>query len=58
MLALDEDLQEQVIKEADKVFEEAAAEGRDQLSYTYDFPKFKYMLAFMVSVFLRPHLSS
>lgn len=50
-LALDEDLQEQVIGEVDKIFKEAAAEGREELSYTHDFPKFKYMLAFMVSLF-------
>lgn len=48
-LALDDEIQNRVLEELDRIYNEAAAEGREELSYTHDFPKFHYMLAFLVS---------
>lgn len=38
-----------MIEEIDGVYEGAAREGRKELYYTEDLPKFRYVLAFMVS---------
>lgn len=54
VLALDEALQNRVIEELDRICSDAAAEGREELSYTHDFPKFQYMVAFLVIRFLPP----
>ena len=50
MLALFGDIQDRLVEEIDHVYEEAAREGRTELSYTEDLPKFRYVLAFMVSL--------
>lgn len=49
MLAIKEDLQDRMIAEIDRIYEEAAREGRKELDYVEDLPKFRYTLAFMVS---------
>lgn len=48
VLALYDNLQDRMVEEIDRVYEEAAREGRKELSYTEDLPKFRYILAFMV----------
>ena len=48
ILALYDNIQDEVIREIDWVYDEAKKEGRDELTYTEDFPRFRYMLAFMV----------
>ena len=49
MLALHVDLQDRMIEEVDRNFREAAKQGRQELDYDIDYPKFQYTLAFMVS---------
>lgn len=49
MLALYDDVQDQMTQEIDRVYKEAGEAGRTELSYTEDLPKFRYLLAFMVS---------
>lgn len=49
MLAIKQDLQDRMIEEIDRIYEEAAREGRKELDYVEDLPKFRYTLAFMVS---------
>lgn len=41
-------MQDKVIEEIDAIYARAAEEGRTELSYTHDFPRFRYVLAFMV----------
>ena len=48
-LALDDEIQNRVLEELDRIYNEATAEGRGELSYIHDFPKFQYILAFLVS---------
>lgn len=48
MLALHGDVQDQIIEETDRILREISGEGRDELDYDLDYPKFKYTLAFMV----------
>jgi cytochrome P450 len=47
-MALFEDTQERVIEELDQVLRYSRSCGRDSLSYTEDFPRFRYLLAFLV----------
>ena len=49
ILAIKPDLQDRMIEEIDRIYEEAVREGRRELSYNEDLPKFRYTLAFMVS---------
>lgn len=42
------DLQERLIEEIDTVYAQAAKEGRLNLSHAEDFPRFRYLVAFMV----------
>lgn len=37
-----------MIEEIDRVYGQVSAEGRTELSYSKDFPKFRYLLAFLV----------
>lgn len=37
-----------MLKEIDAIYAQAAQEGRSELSYTHDFPRFRYVVAFMV----------
>jgi cytochrome P450 len=48
ILALYPDIQNRLIEEVDRIWAEAAREGRSELSHTHDMPKFRYMIAFMV----------
>lgn len=48
-LALNGSVQDKMIDEIDRVYSEAAQAGRSELSYSEDLPKFRYVLAFMVS---------
>lgn len=50
-LALYEGLQDSVVEEIDRVWDEAEKEGRTELDYDNDYPKLKYTLCFMVSPF-------
>ena len=52
MLALHSDVQDRIIEELDGIFHEASGEGRAELDYDLDYPKFKYSLAFMVCSFM------
>jgi len=47
-MVLHPELQDQMVEEIDRVFDEARAEGRDQLTYENDYHKFRYVLSFMV----------
>lgn len=47
-LALYPDMQEIIIREIDRVYREAADQGRSVLNYTEDFSKFEYTYGFMV----------
>ena len=49
-LALFENVQQELLNELDQVVEFSQSQGRTELSYTEDFPRFRYMLAFMVSL--------
>lgn len=49
VLALYEPLQDAITQEIDRIYEEAEKAGRKELLYTEDLPKFRYLLAFMVS---------
>ena len=51
-LALYDGLQDSVVEEIDRVYEESEAAGRKELSYEEDYPKLKYTLCFMVSLSL------
>ncbi|KAI4198075.1 MAG: hypothetical protein LQ350_005516 [Teloschistes chrysophthalmus] len=53
-LALYDDLQDRVIEEIDRVYEESEKAGRTHLSYEEDYPKLTYTLCFMVSSALPP----
>ncbi|KAL4916486.1 cytochrome P450 [Aspergillus aurantiobrunneus] len=50
VLALYSDIQDAVAAEVRRVYREAAAAGRSELSYDEDLPKFRYLLAFMHEV--------
>ncbi|KAI0547230.1 cytochrome P450 [Xylaria curta] len=50
VLAIYPDIQNQVLREVDQIWEQARAEGRSELSYNSDFNKFRYLLAFMYEV--------
>lgn len=49
-LALYDGLQDNVVEEIDRVWDEAAKEGRKELDYENDYPKLKYTLCFMASL--------
>ncbi|KAJ8113162.1 hypothetical protein ONZ43_g5217 [Nemania bipapillata] len=51
VLAAMPDVQTKVIEELDRVYEEAAAEGRQELTYGDDFPKLEYTYGFMYETF-------
>ncbi|KAL8826322.1 MAG: hypothetical protein Q9191_003873 [Dirinaria sp. TL-2023a] len=50
-LALRQDLQHRVIAEIDRVYDEANAGGRTELSYSEDFEKLEYTFGFMYETF-------
>ncbi|KAK2755486.1 hypothetical protein FQN54_006423 [Arachnomyces sp. PD_36] len=50
VLTLYDPIQDAVIAEVRRVYREAEAAGRSELSYVEDFPKFRYLLAFMYEV--------
>ena len=50
MLGLYDEVQNTLISEVDKVYQEAFLAGRKELSYTADLPKLRYVFAFMVSL--------
>lgn len=49
-LALYPELQDSVVEEIDRVWDEAEKEGRTELDYDNDYPKLKYTLCFMVTL--------
>jgi cytochrome P450 len=49
-LALFGNVQQELLDELDQVIEFSQSQERTELSYTEDFPQFRYMLAFMVSL--------
>lgn len=48
VLVMEKHIQTRVLQEIDSVYAAAAQEGRSSLSYTHDFPRFRYLTAFMV----------
>ncbi|KAK1772873.1 cytochrome P450 [Phialemonium atrogriseum] len=50
VLSLYSDIQERIFEEVDRICEEAERAGRSELSFTDDFPKFRYLVAFMYEV--------
>ncbi|KAF3760421.1 hypothetical protein M406DRAFT_13424, partial [Cryphonectria parasitica EP155] len=50
ILMLNQKLQDRVLEEIDAVYARAEQEGRSELSYTQDFPRFRYLVAFMYEV--------
>lgn len=50
-LALRQDLQDKIICEVDRVWQEAHAQGRNELNYTDDFEKFEYTFGYMYEIF-------
>lgn len=52
ILTLYKDIQDRVIEEIDAVYAQAEKAGRSELSYTEDFPRFRYLVAFMVRVYI------
>ncbi|KAF3067378.1 Cytochrome P450 3A31 [Daldinia childiae] len=50
VLIAHKDLQECLIEEIDAVYAQAAKEGRSNLSHAEDFPRFRYLVAFMYEV--------
>ncbi|KAF9894899.1 hypothetical protein FE257_004521 [Aspergillus nanangensis] len=50
VLAMYDDIQDEIIAEVRRITQEAEAAGRSELSYTEDLPKFRYLLAFMYEV--------
>ena len=42
-----------MIEEVDAVYAHAVKEGRSELSYTEDFPRFRYLVAFMVRMHMQ-----
>ncbi|KAI1205731.1 cytochrome P450 [Annulohypoxylon truncatum] len=50
VLAFHQDVQERVLQEIDAVYAQAKKEGRSELSYENDFPRFRYLVAFMYEV--------
>ncbi|KAL9123057.1 MAG: hypothetical protein Q9187_000384 [Circinaria calcarea] len=46
-LALNENIHNRIVKEIDQVYQEAEKDGRKELSYSQDLPRFRYLLAFM-----------
>jgi hypothetical protein len=52
VLAIQPDIQDNIIAEVDGAYAEAANEGRDELSYAGDFEKFEYTYGFMVRLTL------
>lgn len=48
-LALWPGVQGRVAAEIERVYQKAAAEGREELDYTSDFPELEYTYGFMVS---------
>jgi cytochrome P450 len=51
VLILHSDLQDRVLEEIDALYARAEKEGRSELSYTHDYPRFRYLVAFMVSLY-------
>ncbi|KAL8981234.1 MAG: hypothetical protein Q9177_005635 [Variospora cf. flavescens] len=49
-LALYDDLQDRVVEEIDRVWDEAEKEGRKELDYDNDYPKLEYTLCFMYEI--------
>lgn len=48
-LALRPDIQARVASDIDQVYDRAAAESREELDYSNDFPRLEYTYGFMVS---------
>ena len=57
-LAMNSVIQDQMIEEVDRIYDEASKAGRTELSYAEDMPKFRYVLAFMVSLISWSHSSA
>ncbi|KAI2621580.1 putative cytochrome P450 oxidoreductase [Xylaria nigripes] len=51
VLAANPDIQSKVIEEVDRVYEEAALEGRQELTYNEDFAKLEYTFGYMYETF-------
>ena len=51
-LALYDKIQDQMVEEVDRIYKEAEQEGRTELDYVEDYPKFRYVVAFMVCALL------
>jgi len=54
VLAIRPDLQDKIIEEVDRVYAEAAAEGRKELTYPQDYAKLIYTYGFMVTPLALP----
>ncbi|KAK5657386.1 hypothetical protein OQA88_2956 [Cercophora sp. LCS_1] len=50
VLALYPDIQERIFEEIDRIYTDAEQAGRSELSFADDFPKFRYLVAFMYEV--------
>ncbi|KAK4233885.1 cytochrome P450 [Achaetomium macrosporum] len=50
VLALHKEVQDRILQEIDAVYNRAQKAGRSELSYTDDFPQFRYLVAFMYEV--------
>ncbi|KAI1098802.1 cytochrome P450 [Jackrogersella minutella] len=50
VLAFHQDVQERVLDEIDAAYAQAKNEGRSELSYEHDYPRFRYLFAFMYEV--------
>lgn len=50
VLALYPDIQQRICDEIDRIHNEAKQAGRSELSFAEDFPKFRYLVAFMYEV--------
>ena len=51
-LALYDKIQDRIIEEVDRIYAGAEGEGRTELDYIEDYPKFQYVVAFMVCTLL------
>ena len=49
-LALFDNVQQDLLDELDQVIRSSESQSRTELSYTEDFPRLRYMLAFMVTI--------